>query len=195
MLPTPTTASVPPLARNLIGLTLMAVMLATRFHHFGDALHLPDASWAVFFLAGLYLPSIWLPGLLLLAVAIDLTAIGWMGVSGYCLTPAYAGLQLAHLSLWAGGRWLARAHPAPAPLPPLAGAVLVSTLLAFALSNGAFYWLGARVAEPTWAQFARTWVDYAPRFFMAMALYVGVAALAHALLHTLALRRRPVARA
>ena len=31
------------------------VMIATRFNHFGDALHLPDASMALFFLGGLYL--------------------------------------------------------------------------------------------------------------------------------------------
>ena len=31
---------------------LAALMLATRFHHFGTALHLPDASMAIFFLGG-----------------------------------------------------------------------------------------------------------------------------------------------
>jgi len=29
---------------------LIALMVLTRFHHFGDVLHLPDASLAVFFL-------------------------------------------------------------------------------------------------------------------------------------------------
>ncbi|WP_052700170.1 hypothetical protein [Methylocucumis oryzae] len=33
-------------------LLLIALMVVTRYHHFGDALHLPDASLAVFFLAG-----------------------------------------------------------------------------------------------------------------------------------------------
>lgn len=173
-----------PRTQTRIGLALMAVMLATRFHHFGDALHLPDASWAIFFVAGFYLSPGWLFALLLQAVAIDVAAVGWMGVSGYCLTPAYAGLQLAHGVLWAGGRWL-RGHVRQtlADLPPLAGAVVGSAVVAFALSNGAFYWLGGRVAEPNWLQFIQTWADYAPRFVGVMALYVGLAAAAHALVH------------
>jgi 4-amino-4-deoxy-L-arabinose transferase-like glycosyltransferase len=34
-------------------LILALVMLATRFHHFGSTVNLPDASLAVFFLLGL----------------------------------------------------------------------------------------------------------------------------------------------
>jgi hypothetical protein len=37
-------------------LVLMAVMLLTRFLYFGDALHLPDASLAMFYFAGYYPP-------------------------------------------------------------------------------------------------------------------------------------------
>ncbi len=35
----------------VIALLLAAGMAATRFHHVGSALHLPDASLAIFFLA------------------------------------------------------------------------------------------------------------------------------------------------
>jgi hypothetical protein len=163
----------------------MAVMAATRFHHFGDALHLPDASWALFFLAGFYLSPAWFLALLVEAVAIDAVAIGWMGVSAYCLTPAYAGLQLAHAALWLGGRWLARdATPAR-----LVSAALSATAVAFVISNGAFYWFGGQVAETSVAQFLQTFVDYAPRFFASTLLYLGVAALAHGLIQT----RLPIA--
>ena len=63
---------------------LVLVMAATRYHHFGDALHLPDASLAVFFLAGvLALPLAVFPVLLLEAGVIDLLAIGMGGVSDY----------------------------------------------------------------------------------------------------------------
>ncbi len=34
---------------------LTLLMVTTRFKHFGDLMHLPDASMAVFFLGGLYL--------------------------------------------------------------------------------------------------------------------------------------------
>ena len=171
----------------LIGLSLAAVMAATRFHHFGDALHLPDASWALFFLAGFYLSPIWLLGLMLEAVAIDVAAVGWMGVSGYCLTPAYAGLQIAHLALWEGGRQASRlSAEGPARLLRLAGIALVVTALAFLVSNGSFYWFGGRVADTGMVQFLQTFVDYAPRFLASTLLYLGAAALVHGLVATLA---------
>lgn len=173
--------------QTLIGLSLAAVMVATRFHHFGDALHLPDASWALFFLAGFYLSPIWLAGLMLEAVAIDAAAIGWMGVSGYCLTPAYAGLQVAHLVLWAGGRRAGRNSGADRadPVRP-AGMAVFATAAAFVVSNGAFYWFGGRVTETSLAQFARTFVDYGPGFLASTLLYLGTAALVHGLAVNLA---------
>lgn len=165
-----------------IGLTLMAVMLATRFHHFGDALHLPDASWAIFFLAGYYLAWPWLAALLGLALVIDAVAVGWLGVSDYCLTPAYAALQLAHLTLWAGGRLAARQGGDIIGLGRAAGLALVATVLAFVISNGSFYWFGGRVIAPNWVQFAQTFIDYAPGFIATTLFYLGLAALMHALL-------------
>lgn len=166
-----------PRTQALIGLSLAAVMAATRFHHFGDALHLPDASWALFFLAGFYLSPAWMLGLMLEAVAIDVAAVGWMGVSAYCLTAAYAALQLAHLGLWAGGR-MAREQGGIVAMASLA---LAATVLAFVLSNGSFFWFGGRVAEPSWAQFAQTFVDYGPRFLVSTLAYLGAAALLHVL--------------
>ncbi|HNI65868.1 MAG TPA: hypothetical protein PLK97_09005, partial [Pseudomonadales bacterium] len=43
----------------LIGLTLALLMAATRSQHFASLETLPSASWAVFFLAGLYLTPRW----------------------------------------------------------------------------------------------------------------------------------------
>jgi hypothetical protein len=180
-------------AQTLIGLSLVAVMAATRFHHFGDALHLPDASWAIFFLAGFYLTPAWMLGLMLEAVAIDAAAIGFMGVSAYCLTPAYAGLQVAHLALWAGGRSARSLGSGSAGPLRLAGAALVATALAFLVSNGTFYWFGGRVADTSLAQFAWTFVDYAPKFLASTLLYLGVAAGVHALAGSLARDRAATA--
>lgn len=174
-----------PRTQSLIGLSLMAFMAATRFHHFGDSLHLPDASWALFFVAGFYLSPVWFLALLVEAVAIDAAAVGWMGVSAYCLTPAYAGLQLAHAALWLGGRWLAR--NGEANLNRLAASALVTTAAAFFLSNTAFYWFGGRVAETSLAQYLQTFADYAPSFFASTLMYLGLAALIHGVSHA----RRP----
>jgi len=41
-------------ACEYLPIALIALMALTRFHHFGDVLHLPDASLAVFFFAGFY---------------------------------------------------------------------------------------------------------------------------------------------
>ena len=174
-----------PRAQAVIGVSLAAIMAATRFHHFGDALHLPDASWAIFFLAGFYLSPAWLLGLMLEAVAIDLAAIGWMGVSAYCLTGAYAGLQLAHLALWVGGRLASWRLRDTATLLPAAGLALGATLVAFALSNGSFYWFGGRVSDTSLAQFGQTFIDYAPRFLASTLGYLAAATLLHVLFTSL----------
>ncbi|MGH8472507.1 MAG: hypothetical protein ACREVJ_08675, partial [Gammaproteobacteria bacterium] len=60
--------TIAPRSALAIGLTLALLMAATRSHHFAATLHLPDASWAVFFLAGFYLRPLWVfPALLALA--------------------------------------------------------------------------------------------------------------------------------
>ncbi|MDH5648833.1 MAG: hypothetical protein OEY67_04190, partial [Gammaproteobacteria bacterium] len=51
------------LTREKLSLSLLLagfilVMTATRYHHFGSVLHMPDASLAVFFFAGLYLKKL-----------------------------------------------------------------------------------------------------------------------------------------
>lgn len=184
-----------PRTQTTIGLGLMALMAATRFHHFGDALHMPDASWAIFFLAGFYLAPAWLLALLVQAVAIDYVAIEMLGTSAFCVTPAYAALLPAYAALWLGGRWLARkASTDLNGLGRLAGAALASTLVAFALSNGAFYWFGGRVAETSLAQYVQTWIDYAPGFLGSTLLYLSVAVLAHLAVST-RLRARLAGRA
>jgi len=171
-----------PRTQTFIGLGLMAFMAATRFQHFGDTLHLPDASWAIFFIAGFYLSPGWFLALLAGAVGIDVASVGWMGVSGYCLTPAYAAMLPAYAALWFGGRWLARrASNDMAGFARLAGAGAAATSAAFVISNGAFYWFGGRVAETSLAQFAQTFIDYAPAFFGSTLMYLAVAAAAHAL--------------
>lgn len=180
-----------PRTRTFIGLFLMAFMLATRFHHFGDTLHLPDASWALFFLAGFYLGPGWLAALMLQAVAIDMATVGWMGVSGYCITPAYAALQLAHLALWSGGRWLRVHHGEDMRgLANFAVAASLSVTLAFMLSNASFYWLGGRVEDVNMGQFVEQFLRYFPAYFGITALYLAVAGLLHVAATQTGLMRR-----
>jgi hypothetical protein len=94
-----------------IGFSLAVLMAATCSHHFATALHVPDASWAVFFVAGFYLRPLWtFPALLALAGVSDYVAITSFGVSDFCMSPAYGFLLPAYGSLWFAGRWYAARH-------------------------------------------------------------------------------------
>jgi hypothetical protein len=158
-------------------------MLATRSHHFADLTHLPDASWAVFFLAGFYLNASWIfPGLLLLGWSIDFLSIG-QGVNDFCMSPAYGLLLLAYGVLWLAGRWYARRYRFhPATLFTLAATVLTGAMLAELLSSGSFYFLSGRFAEMNLASFGARLRDYFPHSLQGMALYVGAAAIVHGVL-------------
>ncbi|MFC3551599.1 hypothetical protein ACFOLC_11325 [Lysobacter cavernae] len=159
------------------------LMIATRFHHFGTVIHLPDASMALFFLGGLYLRKHWqFAAYLGLAVVIDWIAIDYAGVSDFCVTPAYSFLLPAYAVLWYGGRLYAdRLQVGWAPMLGAAGVGLVSASLSFAISNGAFYWLGGRYAEPHFAEYlARAW-QWGPLFVRTTMAYIVVALAVHAL--------------
>ena len=126
---------------TLISAAALAVVMGlTRFHHFGSGLNLPDASLAIFFLAGLLLSWRWFPLFALLAAGIDYAAIGWGGVSDYCVTPAYAFLLPTYAVMTLGGLWARRGAALElADVPALTLAALLSTTLAFVISNGSFY--------------------------------------------------------
>lgn len=168
----------------VIGLGLAALMALTRSHHFAGLHHLPEASWAVFFLAGAYLSRGWVfPALCVEAAAVDYLAIAYGGTSGFCVTSAYAMLVPAYGALWLAGRWYARHHQnAVSTLLPLTGSMLVGALLAELFSSGGFYLFSGYFAEPSLAEYAGRFAQYFPAYLGALALYVGIAALAHGLL-------------
>ncbi|AWV08231.1 membrane protein [Lysobacter maris] len=158
-----------------------ALMVATRFNHFGDALHLPDASMALFFLGGLYLRRHWqFVALLALAVAVDWVSIEYAGVSDFCVTPSYAFLLPAYAVLWYGGRlYTPRLDGRIGPLLGAAGVGLVAASVSFLISNGAFYWLGGRYENPHFAEYlARAW-QWGPLFVRTTMMYVAVALAVH----------------
>ncbi|WP_109124131.1 hypothetical protein [Dyella sp. C11] len=163
-------------------LVLVAVMIATRFKHFGDLLHLPDASMAVFFLGGLYLRRHWtFVTMVLLAVALDWISISYAGVSNFCVTLAYSFLPLAYAVLWYAGRWYAPRMDQRATSFVVAFAVaFVAASLSFAISNGSFYWLGGRYANPHMTEYlSRLW-QWGPLFVRTTMSYVAVALALHA---------------
>ena len=146
---------------------LAALMAATRLNHFGA---IPDASWAVFFIAGFYLRvSVrWaFPALMATAVAVDyavITAGGQSFWTHYCVSPGY---------------WF-----------------LVSAFAAVAachfFAQGGFYWLSDAVADPTVAGWARNYADWFLPYLRTAGIYIALAAVVHLALAPL-LRANPAA--
>ena len=118
---------------------LITLMVMTRFYHFGDVLHLPDASLAVFFFAGFYRKKALLGFLLGLAALIDFIAIK-NGTSGWCVTPAYVFLIPTYATLWFAGRIAARFNTGKvSDLVKSLGLLILSASIAFVISNASFY--------------------------------------------------------
>jgi len=159
------------------------LMIATRFNHFGDALHLPDASMALFFLGGIYLRKhLAFLGFVILSVLVDWYSVSYAGVSDFCITTAYAFLPLAYAVLWYAGRLLApRYNGSLASHAMVFTGLLLSATLSYAVSNGAFYWLGGRYTDPNMTQYVQRFAQWAPLFVRAAAGYVLAAQVVQAL--------------
>lgn len=160
---------------------MMLLMAISRADHFGSATHLPDASWAVFLLAGFYLPYWVFPMLLLEAGAVDYWAIHYGGVSDWCLTPAYWFLIPTYAVLWSGGRFYATRYKfSLSSLLECVGIVLMVTSMAFLISNASFYWLGNYFNSMSVAQYAARVAQYLPAYVQGVLLYLGFAIVLHA---------------
>jgi hypothetical protein len=185
--------------RVAIGALLALVMLATRVNHF---VPVPDASWAVFLVAGFYLRGAgrWVfPAFMALAVAVDayvITAAGQDFWSHYCVSIGYWFLVPSYLAMWFGGSLLRRAYDGltPRALGLLVASFAVATSTCFVLSNGSFYWLSDVVAQPTmggWFTNLGHW--YLP-YLRSAGMYVAGAAVIHVVV-TLLVRERAPSRA
>jgi hypothetical protein len=163
---------------------LALLMASTRLNHFGA---IPDASWAVFFLAGFYLRDSlrWaFPALMAIAVLVDWVVISNAGIpfwSHYCVSPGYWFLLPAHFSLWAAGTVLRR-HAEP--LTVYTAGVFALTLLGgvalcHLFAQGGFYWFSSSVAEPTVAGWAKNYGDWFLPYLQTTTIYTGLAAIIH----------------
>ncbi len=171
-------------SRMLIGLGLAALMAVTRMHHFGSALHLPDASLAVFLLAGFFFASpLLFVGLLFEAGALDYVAITHLGVSDFCVTPAYWFLIPTYAVLWLSGRYYAHIHQhSLRSLGMFAGIAFAAVSTAFLISNGSFYWFSGRYADTNMAEYLARAAQYYAPYLTSGLLYLGCAAALYALL-------------
>lgn len=154
-------------------LPLVALMGGTRMHHFGDAFSLPDASLAVFFLAGLFFSSRAFFGALLLeAGLLDYVAISHFDVSDFCISPAYAFLIPTYFAMWFGGRLSANFQSMQGSeftlsIPAMA-TLFAATTSAYLISNSSFYLLSDNIPQ-------RDFSHYVAQFSQYYSSYVGYA--------------------
>ena len=185
-----------PSLRLPIFLAIAAVMAATRLNHFGP---IPDASWAMFLVAGYYLRGQvrWaFPALMVVAVAVDWFVITSSGLdfwSHYCVSPGYWFLLPAHFSLWAAGAAVARfdTRPGANTLVLLVAAVVAGTALCHLFAQGGFYWFSDSVANPTVAGWAKNYSDWFLPYLRTTGIYVGLAAVVHVALVQIGRRIAP----
>lgn len=161
---------------------LAAMMAATRFSHFGTALALPDASLAAFFLGGLYLSRSVRTAigafivLILEAGVIDYYATSMLGISDWCMTPAYWFLIPTYASLWLVGGSFAIRHRLQGK--GLIGVILTAwaaSSFAFVFSNTTFYLFSDRFATMNAAEYITRVAQYYVSYVSVALLYVACA--------------------
>lgn len=167
----------------LIGTILITLMIVTREYHFASLHNLPGASWAVFFLAGVYLSSSWaLPGFLALTWVLDASAYFTVAESEFCLTTAYAFLLPAYSALWAAGRWFAMHYRFSwRALLPLFSSLIIGAAACELFSSGGFYFFSGQFAETTFTEFWQRELHYFPLYLQSLLFYTGTAVVIHTL--------------
>ena len=157
-----------------LGAALAALMASTRMHHFGSSLHLPDASLAVFLLAGFLVASPLLFGALLIEAALlDYVAVAHMGVADYCVTSAYWFLIPTYAVLWVAGRAYAKMHQDSLRSLGIFSAVSFAAVsAAFFISNGAFYLFSGRYPDMSMSEYAARTAQYYVPYVNSAAIYL-----------------------
>ncbi|MDP2902764.1 MAG: hypothetical protein Q8N96_06610 [Methylovulum sp.] len=161
---------------DYLPIPLIALMVLTRFHHFGDTLHLPDASLAVFFFAGFYRAGAFgnkalFIFLLVMAGLIDYLAIA-NGTSDWCISPAYVFLIPTYAVMWLAGRYCSTFKALT--LPELAisiSLVALATSAAFAISNGSFFLFSGRYEDLSFMAYALSVAQYFLPYISSVLIY------------------------
>lgn len=158
---------------RIVILLLTVVMAATRIEHFGINRIAPDASTAIFFLAGLLIGNpLWLVVFLAEALALDVTAIQAVGVSAACITFGYCMMIPAYAALWYAPRGLrADFSPSLFGFAKLALACAAGLAAFFVFSNIGYYFGGGYSASLGFAEYARRVSRYFPYYLEVTLLY------------------------
>ncbi len=162
-----------------IATALVVLMAMTRYHHFGSSVSLPDASYAVFLMGGLFLGRVragWtiLTLLLVEAVLVDYYAINFQGISAWCVTSAYGFLLLAYAVLWFMGRWYApRNNLTGKGLFGLFATSVAAGSLAFVIANVSFYLLSGYFGSMSVMEYSSRVAQYFGSYVEVTVIYTG----------------------
>jgi len=167
-----------------LSLGLIAAILLTRTNHFGGKVYLPDATLAVLFLGGLLVArKSWLGVAIAAAFAMDFYALGWKGVSDYCMSLGYWGLIPTYAIVWGAGRWLAKhsrsGHQQPFASAPYLTTGLAAASVAFVLSNAFWYAFSDKVATLSIMEFSQRVARYYTPYVGYAMMYLGIAWVTH----------------
>ncbi|MFM9836000.1 MAG: hypothetical protein ACKVOA_07840 [Methylophilaceae bacterium] len=155
------------------GSSLISLILLTRMSHFGYHVYLPDATLAALLLGGLLIQSKrWLGLAIACAFAMDFYALGFKGVSDYCMSLGYWGLIPTYIMVWASGRWLAKRATNTATKASVAFGVFSA---AFVLSNAFWYAFSDKVATMSILQFSQAVSKYYVPYMGYSLMYLGFA--------------------
>ncbi|MFA6178028.1 MAG: hypothetical protein WC696_00265 [Candidatus Methylopumilus sp.] len=158
-----------------VGAILIALILLTRTNHFGDSIYLPDATLAVLFLGGLLIARTgWLGIAIAAAFAMDAYALGWKGVSDYCMSPGYWGLIPTYALVWGAGRFLAKREQ-PFAIMPYAVFGWAAASVAFVMSNAFWYSFSDKVSSLSVIEFSQRVAQYYTPYVGYAMMYLGVA--------------------
>lgn len=168
-------------AEKFAALLLAVLMAATRVHHFGVGAIAPDASTAVYFLAGLALASPWwLLALLAEAVALDIFAIGVAGVADACISGGYALLAPAYGALWLAGRAMRKSERLDLQTAGKFVCAITGGVAAFFVISNIGYFFGSEFYALGVPEYTRRVSRYFSYYEMVTLFYsvAGIAALA-----------------
>src|SRR5215471_14540065 len=162
----------------LLSFGLLIVLVGTRSQfvaehlHFAPWLRAPDATLAVFFLAGMWIRSIPLIGVLLAASALADQLAFANGVSDWCVTAAYACLIPAYLVMWYSGRYCRDLSLTPKGIAKFAGVFLIATWIEFVISNHSFFLFSGYFPNMSTAEYWSKTIRYYPLYLEWAAIYV-----------------------
>jgi len=162
-------------ASTWVSVILITLIVLTRTNHFGDSVYLPDATLAVLFLGGLMVArKSWLALAITVAFGMDFYALGYKGVSDYCMSLGYWGLIPTYALVWGSGRFLAkREQPFAITTYALFGWAAAS--VAFVLSNAFWYSFSDKVATMSVVEFSQHIAQYYTPYVGYAMMYLGVA--------------------